>query len=444
MRALNSISKVRIRTLGCKVNSYESEQILQSLERQGGWRAADQDEVADLCIVNSCTVTAEADRQTRQEIRRLIRQNPDAKIVVTGCYAQMSPDSITSISGVDLVVGNARKLAIPQMIPDLMHQTTESAQVDIADENSLVGLPGQLLTGFSDRARAFLQIQQGCDQGCTFCIIHVARGASQSIPMIQLIEQAEKLVSNGYAELVICGVDLGSWGADLEPETDLVKLLEEMLSISGDFRIRLGSLDPVHISDELISLMAREQRICPHVHLSLQSASTLILKRMKRRYVRESLYERVAAVKARMPQVVFSADVMAGFPTESDEHFSETLQALDDLDIIYPHVFPYSERAGTPAARIPKQVSKDVRNQRARQLREKGREVTNRILGKQVGSSQRVLIENRGKQPGWMRARTDTYLPVMVNDCELVPGQFLNVEIKRVERDHLIGVRSQK
>jgi threonylcarbamoyladenosine tRNA methylthiotransferase MtaB len=431
---------VKIRTLGCKVNVYESEQILQSLEKTEQWRAASVAEVADLCIINSCTVTAEADRQTRQEIRRTIRDNPNAKVIVTGCYAQMDPDTVVSIPGVDLVLGNSRKLSLVEYVPDLMRRDDAAvAEVKVEKPDAMTGLPDKILTGFSGRSRAFLQIQQGCDQGCTFCIIHVARGASQSIPFTQLVQQMQKLVTAGFREIVICGVDLGSYGVDIDAGYDLTDLLSAMLKIPGDFRIRLGSLDPVHITDRLIGLLRDSSRICPHIHISMQSGSTMILKRMKRRYQREMLFERAQKLRLLIPDVVFSADIMAGFPTENDEHFADSLSAVEDLEICFPHVFPYSQRKGTPAARIPKQVPKSTRLQRAAALRELGESVTNRVLNRWIGRHQRVLLESVKPDGKSGKGRTDHYLPVEIHGENLTVGDFYTTSLNLVENGRLIG-----
>ena len=404
-------------TLGCKVNTYESEQILQSLERDGKWCRAAPGQGSDLYVINSCTVTREADRQTRQAIRRCVRENPNAMVVVTGCYAQMDAAACGAIDGVDLVVGNDLKLKIPALIPRFEGGDLPRV-VTAADADDLLGLPDPLLSGFESRSRAFVQIQQGCDQGCTFCIIHRARGASRSLPASGILQQAARLADAGFCEIVLCGVDLGAWGTDLGPdEGDLVSLLERLLSLPGDFRIRLGSLDPVHISDALTAMMTNEPRLCPHLHVSMQSADTLILKRMKRRYDRETLYRVVNTARERVPDLVVGADVMAGFPTEAPEHFLSTLNAITDLGVAFPHVFPYSERPGTPAARIPRQVPGPERARRAARLREAGKAVLSRTLGEWVGRDTVALAEGEGGTT--TRARLSNYLPLVV---EGAPG----------------------
>jgi len=415
--------------------------IAKALSAQS-WVTVDAKSSADLYIINTCTVTREADRQARQEVRRAIRRNPEAMVVVTGCYAQMDPEACAAIPGVDFVVGNDRKLDIHRLLPQL--ESGELPKVLVGDLDEHVSLPEEILGGFDGQTRAFVQIQQGCDQGCTYCIIHRARGRSRSLPLTLVKRQVERLVMNGYAEIVICGVDLGSWGEDLVEESGidsqrddptaedlrsthtLTGLVQELLTLEGNFRIRLSSLDPAHITDELVALMASEDRLCPHIHLSLQSANTLILKRMKRRYTRDVVYERIAALKAAVPHLTLSADVLVGFPTETDEHFDETLTAIDDLKIAWPHVFPYSERPGTPAARIPRQVPVPVRKERAQRVREAGKAVRTRLLAERVGHRMTVLAEGSGDN--CVRGRAGDYVSVQLPAREdVTPGNFYEV-----------------
>lgn len=409
---------VSMRTLGCKVNSYESEQILTALTRSGQWERAADGAVGDLYVINSCTVTREADRQTRQEIRRCVRENPNALVVVTGCYAEMDADACAGIDGVDMVVGNALKLKIPALLPRLEAGALPRVVTE-SDADDLLGLPDPLLGGFESRSRAFLQIQQGCDQGCTFCIIHRARGASRSLPLAGIVQQVRRLVDAGFGEVVLCGVDLGAFGADTDPvegAVSLVALVDTLLALPGDFRLRLGSLDPVHIDHALLDRIAGEERLCNHLHLSMQSAHTLILKRMKRRYDRDTLYQVVADARARIPDLVLGADVMAGFPTEDAEHFRATAEAITDLGVAFPHVFPYSERPGTPAARIPRQVPVAERQRRAAVLREAGRAVLRQTLDTWVGRRGSMLAEGGDGQGGRPRGRLENYLPVRLRN----------------------------
>ncbi len=435
-----------VSTLGCKVNAFESELIAQNLAVSGDFKRVSVKETADLYVINTCTVTHEAGRQTRQEVRRVIRRSPNAIVIVTGCYAQMEPEACVSIPGVDLVLGNDRKLDVHNLLPVL--EQGNMPQVLVGDLDEHISLPSQLLTGFDGHTRAFVQVQQGCDQGCTFCIIHRARGRSRSFKPSMIKRQVQRLLINGHKEIVICGVDLGSYGKDFGYTdgvsmhlTDLLaEITETGYRLGRAFRLRLSSLDPAHLSDKLIHFMASEPRVCSHLHLSLQSANTLILKRMKRRYDRELIYERIQKMRDCLPDLVISADVMTGFPTETDEQFQDTLRAIDDLEIAYPHVFPFSERDGTPAARIPKQVPHAVRKQRARLVRGAGARVRDNVLERWVGQSVRVLIESRNKksEENSARARMDNYLPVTVLD-PADAGDWLNVTLRSAAEGELIA-----
>ncbi|MDD9821706.1 MAG: tRNA (N(6)-L-threonylcarbamoyladenosine(37)-C(2))-methylthiotransferase MtaB [Gammaproteobacteria bacterium] len=470
-------------TLGCKVNSFESEHLAQQLSRQGH-RRVDAHAAADLCLINTCTVTAAADRQARQLVRRAIRRHPAARIVVTGCYAQMDAAACAAIPGVDAVIGNARKLDIPALLRPLLAGAGESAgelpptvpKVVVDDFAALdrdLSVPSELLGGFDGRARAFVQVQQGCDRGCTFCIIHQARGPSRSFPPDRVCAQVEKLAANGFREVVICGVDVGSYGDDFGDDwrgdvgadfpTDsgepLAELLRRLATIDRGVRLRLSSIDPAHITDSLIDLVAAGA-LCPQLHLSLQSADTLILKRMRRRANRDMVYERIAALRRAAPHLTLSADILVGFPTETDAQFRRTLAAVDDLEIAWPHVFAYSPRRGTPAARIPppRQVPPAERKQRAAAVRAMGRAVWERVAKRRIGARLEVLVEGRVATAGTVaaaattaateitamrhptRARAADYFPVLFDARAPAPsGQFAAVEVTAVGDGVLIA-----
>ena len=430
---------VLIDTLGCKVNLFESEYIYSQLDSSRWERSKDQ--AADLCIVNTCTVTKEADRRSRKAIRRAVRENPDAKIVVTGCYAEMNPDECASIYGVDLVVPGTQKLQIPRLLSGplnsirsgMNHATSPAAQ-----------LPAQAINGFESRSRAFLQIQQGCDNGCTFCIIHKARGPARSVLPTTITRQIEKFIEQGFREIVICGIDVGSYGEDLsegvETSMHLASLLQELAARFDQCRFRLSSIDPCHITAELVSVFAQNRNVCPHVHLSLQSASPIILKRMKRRYSEKDLYRVVHELRRVRPDLVLSADVMAGFPTETEADFELTKTAIRELEIAYPHVFVYSEREGTPAARIPKQIPLEVRKQRAKLLRETGAQVLNAVRGRFIGKKVMALVEGSIDPRNPMsRARLDNYIPVYFEDGGSGENGFERMKIVGIFRDGLLG-----
>lgn len=454
------MKRFSISTLGCKVNSFESEIIAQKLEQR--YQRVTHKQEADLCVINTCTVTAEADRQARQLIRRVIRKNPSAQVVVTGCYAQIDPDACSAIPGVDLVMGNAGKLDIPKFVDQLEQKQLPPIMIgDVAGQADEKTESAQLISGFDSRTRAFVQIQQGCDQGCTFCIIHTARGPNRSFSMGMIARQAQRLVENGYRELVICGVDIGSYGTDFaESDNSLTDLLKQLVTIDGDFRIRLSSIDPAHLTDPLIEFIASEPKICPHLHLSMQSGNTLILKRMKRRATREVLYERVGKLRHAMPELVLSADILVGFPTETEAHFQETLEAVDELEIAYPHVFAYSPRAGTPAAKIPSQVEVSERKRRAALVRERGQQVWKKVAARQLGMQYQVLVEGGNNSSNstdstdglakMVRGRAANYFPVLFEskqskqaesqpDAGAGVGEWAVVKITSVKDDFLIA-----
>ncbi len=443
---IGETKRVGITTLGCKVNTYESELIGETLKTEN-WAVVPNTQAADLYLINTCTVTREADRQARQEVRKAVKRNPEALVVVTGCYAQMDPDACAQIPGVDLVLGNDRKLDMHKLLPQL--EQGELPKVMVGDLDQHVSLPDQLLAGYEAHTRAFVQIQQGCDQGCTFCIIHVARGPSRSLAPSLIKRQVQRLVLNGYPEIVICGVDLGSYGEDLAQENgktfDLTDLLEELLALECDqenpFRIRLSSLDPHHISDRLINLWATEPRICPHMHLSLQSGNTLILKRMKRRYDAEHVRERIGKLRDVMPELVISADVMVGFPTETEEQYLDTEQMLRDIEVAFPHTFSYSEREGTPAARIPnlKQVPVAERKERNLRLRTAAEPIQQAIREASVGKTAWVLPEKNSKREGYMLCRAEDYLAVLVPQQQLTLGRWQQVKYDSVDGDFLLA-----
>lgn len=427
---------VAVATMGCKVNTYESELIRKGVVGRH-WRVVDFSESADLYVINTCTVTREADRQARQLVRRAVKNNPHARVVVTGCYAQIDPQACADIPGVDLVLGNDQKLNIDAI---LSPPVADGKTIMVGDLDKQVSIPEQILSGYEGQTRAFVQIQQGCDQGCTFCIIHVARGPSRSFPPTLVKRQVEKLVSNGFREIVICGVDLGAYGDDFSAgKFDLTALLSELAAIEGDFRIRVSSIDPAHITDELISLYCTEPKLCRHIHLSLQSGDTMILKRMKRRYDAEHVRERIGRFREACPDLVLGADIMAGFPTESAQAFDESLRMVEDLRIAWPHVFVYSERDGTPAANIPasKQVPVAERKARAKWLREAGDSVRWKLLAQKIGQTERVLVES-GK-PGNMRARAADYTPSKLDIDDVAAGDWLDVTYRSLDGDRLIA-----
>ena len=407
------------------------------------WTVVDHRDAADLYVINSCTVTAEADRQTRQATRRVLRKNPSAQVIVTGCYAQNEPMECATIPGVSLVLGNDHKLAVAKAARELPRDSRPN-QVPVRVDR-LSSLPAALLNGYESRTRAFVQIQQGCDQSCTFCVIHRARGQSRSFNRKSVLRQIHTFVDQGYREIVLCGVDLGSYSDlsdDKQPEINsLTHLMQEIAILPGDFRVRLSSIDPVHIDDLLLSILAESDRFCPYLHISLQSGSTLILKRMKRRYDAVFLMERLEAARERIESLVLGADVMAGFPTETESDFNCTLEVLKKANIVYPHVFAYSARPGTPAARIPRQVPRDERRRRASELRQVGQHLRAEALVSMISNTGYLLIERAPGLSGSViyHGRLENYMPVRLTSPIPPVGALLEVMVTGVDGDVLIA-----
>lgn len=369
-------------TFGCRLNAYESEVMR-------GHAAA----LSDTVIVNTCAVTAEAERQARQAIRRIHRERPGARVVVTGCAAQIDPASWAALPGVARVLGNADKLRPESWQPLPAGPAPEIAVSDIMAARETAG---HLVTEFAGRARAFVQVQQGCDHRCTFCVIPYGRGPSRSVPIGAVVEQARALVAAGYREVVLTGVDITSYGPDLPGRPALGQMVRRLLALVPELpRLRLSSLDPVEIDADLWRLIAEEPRLMPHLHLSVQAGSDLVLKRMKRRHLRADALAAVRRAREARPGLAVGADLIAGFPTETEALFEETLRFVEEAEVPYLHVFPYSERPGTPAARMPA-VPKPVRRERAARLREAGRREAARFHAALLGREVHVLTERDG------------------------------------------------
>ncbi|WP_417817968.1 tRNA (N(6)-L-threonylcarbamoyladenosine(37)-C(2))-methylthiotransferase MtaB [Tritonibacter scottomollicae] len=375
-------------TLGCRLNAYETE-AMKELSRQAGLENA--------VVVNTCAVTAEAVRKARQEIRKLRRDNPDAPIIVTGCAAQTEPETFAAMSEVTQVIGNTEKMQ-PETWqrmakgPDFIG-TTEKVLVD--DIMSVTETASHLIDGFGTRSRAYVQVQNGCDHRCTFCIIPYGRGNSRSVPAGVVVDQIKRLVEKGYNEVVLTGVDLTSWGADLPATPKLGDLVMRILKLVPDLpRLRISSIDSIEVDENLMQAIATEPRLMPHLHLSLQHGDDMILKRMKRRHLRDDAIRFAEDARKLRPEMTFGADIIAGFPTETEAHFENSLKLVTDCDLTWLHVFPYSKREGTPAAKIPSQVNGNVIKDRAARLRAAGDAQVEKHLAAQIGRRHSVLMEN--------------------------------------------------
>ncbi|MDA1022284.1 MAG: tRNA (N(6)-L-threonylcarbamoyladenosine(37)-C(2))-methylthiotransferase MtaB [Proteobacteria bacterium] len=406
-------SNPRVVTLGCRLNTFESE-VMRGLGSDGG--------LEDTIIVNTCAVTREAERQARQTVRKLARENPDAKIIVTGCAAQVNPDAFAAMPEVDRVLGNEEKLNPEALLGD-------GPAVQVADIMAVRETAPNLISGLEGRTRALVQIQQGCDHRCTYCIIPFARGPNRSLSPETITAQIQTLVGEGYLEVSLTGVDICSY------DPGLAELVAKVLQEAPDLkRLRLSTLDPAALDDQLLRLFADEERLMPHLHLSLQAMDDMILKRMKRRHLRQDVFDLVARARKARPDVVFGADLIAGFPTETDAMFENTLSAVSELDLTYLHVFPYSPRPGTPAAEMPN-VPGDVRKARAQMLRAAGDEGLKRFLESRPGTTAQVLVEKD------RQGLSQHYAPVRLN-FDSPPGVIIEARITGLSDGCLLAGRA--
>ena len=402
-------------TFGCRLNTYETEVMRNHAGKAG---------VSDTIVFNTCAVTAEATRQARQAIRRARAANPDAQIVVTGCAAQTEPEMFANMPEVSRVLGNEEKLEAASWVHG------SNARVSVSDIMKVSQARPHLIDGLKQRTRAFVQVQNGCDHRCTFCIIPFGRGNSRSIAASDVVEQVRRLVASGYSEVVLTGVDLTSWGGDLDATPKLGGLAALILRMVPELkRLRLSSIDSIEADPELMDVIAGEERIMPHIHLSLQSGDNMILKRMKRRHAREDSIAFCDELRTRRPGIVFGADIIAGFPTETGEMFGNSLAIIDDCGLTYLHVFPFSPRPGTPAARMP-QLEKSIIKTRAAELRAKGQQRLEQFLAAEVGTTRQVLVETEAM------GRTEHFAQVKFAS-RLAPGAIVRMQVTGHGASHL-------
>jgi len=421
---------VDVVTFGCRLNAYEAEVIRRQAQAAG---------LADAVVVNTCAVTAEAVRQSRQAIRKLKREYPDAPIVVTGCAAQTEPKTFAHMPEVALVLGNEEKISAQawrqhrDVLARASFGVAAEEKIAVNDIMAVRETAAHLIDGLEGRSRAFVQVQNGCDHRCTFCIIPFGRGNSRSVPMGEAVAQVRRLCARGYHEIVLTGVDLTSYGGNLPGAPKLGTLVKQILKHVPELaRLRLSSIDSVEADRDLLDAFATDARLMPHLHLSLQAGDDLTLKRMKRRHSRADAMAFCEAVRRLRPDVVFGADIIAGFPTETEDMFARSLALVDECGLTHLHVFPFSPRPGTPAVRMP-QVEREVIKNRARRLREKGEAALRRHLDAQVGRNHRVLTESRelGRTEHFTRARLAT---------PMQPGIILDVTITGHDGRQLLAV----
>ncbi len=416
-------------TFGCRLNAYETE-AMKALAGEAGLDGA--------VVVNTCAVTTEAVRQARQSIRKLRRENPAARLIVTGCAAQTEPETFANMEEVDLVLGNLEKMrgetwgVIVNETPGPDFGVTAAEKVRVDDIMSVTETAGHLIDGFGTRARAYVQVQNGCDHRCTFCIIPYGRGNSRSVPAGEVVAQIRRLVDAGFAEVVLTGVDLTSWGADLPGRPPLGDLVQRILTLVPDLaRLRISSIDSIEVDGALMDAIGDADRLMPHLHLSLQAGDDMVLKRMKRRHLRDDAIRFCREARARRPEIVFGADIIAGFPTETEAMFENSLKLIEECGLTWLHVFPYSARKGTPAARMP-QVLKKARKERAKRLRQAGKARVAAYLAGEVGAERTVLMEtpHLGRTEGFAEVAFDTDQPA---------GGIVRARISGVEGEKLLA-----
>jgi threonylcarbamoyladenosine tRNA methylthiotransferase MtaB len=432
---MDPMKRFHITTLGCKVNQCESAALASILESDGGSAEHNIDQ-SDIVVINTCTVTGKAAMQSRQAIRRAIRRNPDATIVVTGCYAQTAPQEIQTIKGIDLIVGHAEKLRIaefarfhlpeaesPRLIRKSIHQAEHFDAMPSVSPRS--------------RTRAFLKIQDGCDAFCTYCIVPHARGRSRSMPVSDVAQHIAKLTADGFQEVVLTGIHLGFYGQDLAPPTSLTALLSRLAHETKMPRVRISSIEPTEIEADLIHLAADPRScVCPHFHVPLQSGDNDVLKRMGRPYTREMFAEAILTVRQVLPNAAIGVDIMAGFPGESDKAFERSFELIRTLPITYLHVFPFSARKGTPAEKFSGKIADSIVKARSRKLRDLGEKKKTEFFQSQIDRTVTALVEtSRDPGTGFARGLSDNYIPVFIPDSELVENTLVDVRIVEARPD---------
>lgn len=426
-----------ISTLGCKVNQYESAGILEALDKRI-FTVVPFSAMADWYIINTCTVTKRTDYQSRQLIRRAIRKNPEASIIVTGCYAQVASEEIARIPGVSLIAGTAEKEDIPYF---LHKQAMGKPQILVGDIAQVLEYSGLVTRTFPGRTRAFLKIQDGCNSYCSYCIIPYARGRSRSLPEQKVINQIEILARAGYHEVVLTGIHLGMYGQDILPSTNLLNVLRSVDTNRTVERLRLSSIEITEISDDMLRLMADSRILCRHLHIPLQSGDDRILSAMKRNYDSAFFRDHVQKICCTIPDIAIGLDVMAGFPGENEDAFENTLCLIEALPVAYLHVFPYSDRPGTAASKLKGPIGEDEKKRRVKILRDLGQKKRNAFAGIFKGKRLSVLVEDKNdRTTGLKKGFSDNYIPVLITDgVPDLPHKIVHVMIEKALDGRLSG-----
>tara|TARA_Y100000590_G_scaffold120224_1_gene137657 strand:- start:4659 stop:5921 length:1263 start_codon:yes stop_codon:yes gene_type:complete len=416
------VNNSKVINFGCRLNSYESEVIKSILKKN---------KINNKIVINSCAVTNEAEKQVQQSIRKLAKENPKMDIIVTGCAAQINPEKYLSIKGVKKIIGNNDKIKNETWINLLENKKYKIENIfDAKNTNN------NIVENFDGKARAYVEIQQGCNHRCTFCIIPYGRGNNRSVPINIIIERIKKLVNNGYKEIVLTGVDITDYGRDFSFKTSLSKIIKEILITVPELnQLRLSSIDCAEIDDEFWDLIQFEERLMPHLHISLQSGNDLILKRMKRRHTRKQAIDFCLKAKKLRPNIVFGADLIAGFPTETEEMFNNTYSLISECNLTYLHIFRYSQKNGTPAAKMP-QVSNEIKKTRAKLLRDLGEKQLSNYLETLIGKEKIVLIEKNFEN--YSVGKTQEYAPIRI-EKKLNEGELFKLPIKSINNNLLLA-----
>lgn len=427
---------VAFTTLGCRVNQYDTD-AMKGLFIKAGYDVVDFEDQADVYVINTCSVTHMGEKKSRQLIRKAKRNNEKSQVVVTGCYAQLDPDTIAAIDGVSLVIGTANR----HKIVDLVEQAEETerqinAVRDIMGESTFEEMP--LHGNELDKTRAFMKIQEGCNNYCAFCIIPYTRGKLKSRLIPDIVEEAKRLIANGYHEIVLTGIHLGNYGVELPGRPSLADVVKALLELEGLYRIRFGSIESVEVSDELIDLMATDKRVCPNLHLPLQAGSDHILKLMNRHYDLQQYKDLMAHLRSRIPDLSITTDIIAGFPQETDEDFEETVKTIKEIGFTHIHAFPYSIRQGTPAATMPNQVPEAVKKTRVAILNQLGQEGYESYAQSRIGKPGEILIEK--EENGYYIGLTNEYLhgKIKVNGQGYQQGQLAGGTIVGLDGNYVI------
>ncbi len=422
-------------TLGCKVNQYDSD-AMRTIFLQQGYKAVKEEEEADVYVINTCSVTSIGDRKSRQMVRKIRRKHPQAVIAVAGCYAQIAPEIFEAMGDIDVIVGAQNRSKIVEYVEQAQKkEKTINAVKDIMSvtefENLYVDAEGETKT------RAFIKVQEGCDNYCTFCIIPFARGKLKSRKQKDAVEEIRRLVTKGYREIVLTGIHLGNYGRDLHDGTSLATLVEELLRIPNLLRIRMGSIESVELSDDLINLIKDEPRVCRHLHLPIQSGSDAVLRRMNRHYRLPEYKKLISELREKIPGLALTTDLIVGFPGETEENFMETLETLRELRFSAIHVFPYSQRTGTPAAVFPNQVPGDIKKDRVHRVQKLEKEISKEYRKTFLQKTVHVLIEE--EKNGYFEGLSDEYIRVSITDKNVEKGRLYSVYVENLTEDGLIG-----